>query len=59
MKRFACGAVVPSCAASWERTTDDEILAEVATHAAQAHGITDVSPELVATVRANIVDVPA
>ena len=54
MKRFACGDVVPGCTASWSRATDDEILAEVARHAAEAHGITDVPAELVADVRSKI-----
>jgi predicted small metal-binding protein len=57
MKRFACGDVVPDCDASWVRSDEDEILVEVARHAADVHGITEPSPELVAAVRARIADV--
>lgn len=57
MKRFACGDVVPGCEASWVCSSDDEILAHVAAHAAIAHGLTDVSDELVAAVRSHIASV--
>ncbi|WP_375484538.1 DUF1059 domain-containing protein [uncultured Jatrophihabitans sp.] len=57
MKRFACGDVVPGCEASWVCSEEDEILANVARHAASAHGITHVPPELVTTVRSHIVAV--
>lgn len=58
MKQFSCGAVVPGCDAKFSGETDEEILGEVQTHAAQAHGITDVSPELVEQVKSNIQDAP-
>jgi predicted small metal-binding protein len=54
MKQFTCGDVVPGCEASWERDTDDEILAEVAAHARDVHGIEAVPPELVDQVRSRI-----
>jgi predicted small metal-binding protein len=57
MKRFACGDVVPDCDASWARSSEDEILVEVARHAAEVHGITEPPPELVAAVRARITEV--
>ena len=57
MKRFACGDVVPGCLASWVCSTEDEILADVARHAAAEHGQTEVPPELVATVRSRIMTV--
>jgi predicted small metal-binding protein len=57
MKSFACGDVVPGCAASWVSTTDDEILVLVAQHAATAHGITTVTDELVASITDRIVTV--
>lgn len=56
MKRFACGDIVPDCDAEWVRSSEDEILAEVARHAADVHGIVAVPPELVAAVRARLVD---
>ena len=57
MKTFACGDVVPGCQASWTAESDDEILSEVARHAASDHGMTQVSDDLVASVRARIVAV--
>jgi predicted small metal-binding protein len=54
MKKFQCGDVVPGCEASWVCSTEEEILARVAEHAAASHGIQQVSPELVAAVRQRI-----
>ena len=55
-KRINCGAIVPGC--NWTATapTEDALLKEVAAHALQAHGVTDVTPELVAQVKAAIKD---
>lgn len=58
MKAFACGDVVPGCEARWVCSTDDEILHQVAEHARSAHGLTEVPPELVESVRAAISTVP-
>ncbi|WP_346960797.1 DUF1059 domain-containing protein [uncultured Arthrobacter sp.] len=55
MKSFACGDVVPGCEARWVCSTDDEILVQVGAHAASVHGLTDLSPELVGSVRKAIV----
>jgi predicted small metal-binding protein len=57
MKSFACGDVVPGCDARFVCSTEDEILARVARHAAQTHGLTEVPDALVADVRSNIVSV--
>ena len=57
MKQFACGDVVPGCTAVWQRETEDEILREVAAHAAADHGMTEVPGEVVDAVRAKIVTV--
>ena len=57
MKQFACGDVVPGCDARWVCETDEELLANVAGHAAEVHGITEVTPDLVAQVQARIVTV--
>lgn len=57
MKKFACGDVVPGCEASWVCSTEDDILSNVAAHAAADHGLVEVSADLVAAVRANIVTV--
>ena len=55
MKSFSCGSVVPGCTAHF--TADDEqgILAQVAHHAREDHGMTEVPAELVDQVRAAIV----
>jgi predicted small metal-binding protein len=54
MKRFRCGDVVPGCDAEFTGS-EPEILSAVGVHARDAHGITEVSPELVAQVRAALV----
>ncbi|MFI5495135.1 DUF1059 domain-containing protein [Actinoplanes sp. NPDC051859] len=54
MKSFACGDVVPGCDARFVCGSDDEVLAAVAQHAAQDHGLSAVPAELVGAVRAAI-----
>ena len=54
MKTFACGDVVPGCSHSFTAVDEAGILGQVAAHAAADHGLADVSPELVAAVRAHI-----
>ncbi len=56
MKRFRCGDVVPGCTATFEGT-EDRVLGQVATHAAEVHGMTEVPPELVGRVRSLMVAV--
>lgn len=58
MKRFRCGDVVPGCTAVFEQPTEDAILAQVAGHARDGHGMTEIPAGLVAQVRAHIHDVP-
>ena len=55
MKEFSCGAVVPGCVATFEAETEDELLAQVAQHAKEDHGMNEVPPEVVEQVRANVV----
>ncbi|NEM05827.1 DUF1059 domain-containing protein [Geodermatophilus normandii] len=54
MKSFACGDVVPGCTATFSAGDDAGIFGQVAGHAAADHGLTDVGPDLVATVCAHI-----
>jgi len=54
MKTFACGAVVPGCAATFEGDSEEEILQQVAAHAREEHGMEEVPDELVETVRTKI-----
>jgi predicted small metal-binding protein len=44
--RLACGDVMPGCSARFESTDRDQLMGQVAAHAASAHGITDVTPEI-------------
>ena len=53
-KRFACGAVVPDCPFTAKGETEQELLQQVAAHAAEAHGIKEISPELLAKVKSAI-----
>lgn len=57
MKAFACGDVVPGCEARWVCSSEDEVLREVAAHARSAHGLTVLSNDLVAAVRAAVLTV--
>jgi predicted small metal-binding protein len=54
MKQFACGDVVPGCQARFVCSTEEEILAEVAAHAAADHDLVTIPPELVEQVRGHI-----
>lgn len=57
MKQFACGSVVPGCQAVFKAEDEDGVLRQVAEHAQADHGIGEVSPELVESVRSNIATV--
>ena len=57
MKTFACGDVVPGCTTTFTGPDEDSVLGQVAAHAAAAHGLGTVPPELVAQVRAAMVSV--
>jgi predicted small metal-binding protein len=46
--------VVPGCAFKTEAATEDELIKKVAEHAAQHHGVQQVTPELAAKVKAAI-----
>jgi predicted small metal-binding protein len=56
VKEFSCEAVVPGCSATFEGETEESILQQVAIHAREAHGMTEVAPEVVDQVRAGIPD---
>ena len=53
-RHFACGHVVPDCEFTASAPTEEELLKKVAGHAAQAHGITEITPELASQVMAAI-----
>lgn len=54
MKRFVCADVVPGCGASVTAATDDEVRAWAGAHGARDHGLVELTPALVAQVRAAI-----
>lgn len=53
-KRIACAEIVPDCPFTATAATDEELVQQVAAHAAHDHGITEITPELAAKVRAAI-----
>ena len=55
-KHLLCGDVVDGCKVKFTAENEEEILKQVAAHAARDHGVTEVSPELVAKVRSAIRD---
>jgi predicted small metal-binding protein len=54
MKNFACGDVIPGCSARFSAVDESGIFEQVAGHAAHDHGVTDITPELAAALRARI-----
>ena len=48
---IACGDVMPGCAATFEADSEEELLAQVAPHAAEAHGIAEITPEVLEAVQ--------
>ncbi len=56
MKQFACATVVDGCDGVVTGTTEDEVLAAAAAHAAEAHGMSDVPSEVVSAIRAGITE---
>ena len=55
MFKLACGDVMPGCAARFENTDRGALMSAVAAHAASDHGITDLTPDVVAAVDAKVV----
>jgi predicted small metal-binding protein len=53
-KHIACAEIVPDCTFTASAETEDELLKQVVAHAAHDHGITEVTPELEAKVKAAI-----
>ena len=53
-KQIACSDVVPGCAYTASAETEEDLLKQAAEHAARAHGVEEVTPELAAKVKAAI-----
>ena len=56
MKQLACGDVVPGCDFVARAENEAELLHKVAAHAREVHGIQEVTPDLLARVRAKITE---
>ncbi|MDO9454625.1 DUF1059 domain-containing protein [Nocardioides sp.] len=52
--QLACGDVMPGCAQTFVTDSQDALLGQVAEHAAAAHGITEITPEVLAAVTGKI-----
>jgi len=52
--RIACNDVVSGCGFTASADTEEELIEKVAAHAAHDHGMAEVTPELVAKVKAAI-----
>lgn len=53
-KHIACASIMPDCPFTASAATEEELIRKVAAHAAVAHMITEVTPELAVRVRAAI-----
>ena len=53
-KHIACNDVVEGCAFEASADTDEELVKQVTDHAAKDHGLTQVTPDLAAKVKAAI-----
>jgi predicted small metal-binding protein len=53
-QHIACGDIVPGCTFTASAETAEELVKKVAAHAAEKHGVTEVSPELAAKVQSAI-----
>jgi predicted small metal-binding protein len=51
---LACGDVMPGCSATFEADSEEQLLEQVAPHAAEAHGIAEVTPDVLAAVKGAI-----
>lgn len=55
MFKLACGDVMPGCTATFANADRGALMGAVADHAAADHGITDLTPEVVAAVESKVV----
>jgi len=52
---LSCGDAMPGCSARFEDESRDRILEQVSVHAVRDHGVTEVTPEMLEAIGANIV----
>lgn len=53
--KLACGDAVPGCSARFEEDSRELILEKVVIHAREDHGVSDMSPQMLEAIGANIV----
>jgi predicted small metal-binding protein len=53
-KTIACGDIIPGCKWTASAPTEAALMQKVVAHAAEAHGVKDVTPDLAAKVKAAI-----
>ena len=53
--KLACGDVMPVCAAHFESDDQDQLMHQVAAHAAESHGITEITPDVAQAVEGKII----
>lgn len=51
---LACGDVMPGCDARFSAESEDELLAKVGPHATEAHGVTEITPDVLESVKGAI-----
>lgn len=54
LKRIACADIVPDCTFTATASSEEDLVKQVAAHAAQEHGVTEITPELAAKVKGAI-----
>ncbi|MEO6653818.1 MAG: DUF1059 domain-containing protein [Ilumatobacteraceae bacterium] len=55
-QHLKCGDVVPGCEATFESDTEDGLLQQVAKHAADDHGMTEIDDATLAQVKSKITE---
>jgi predicted small metal-binding protein len=53
-KQMSCADVMPGCPFEATAPTEEDLMKQVVTHAHDAHGVTEVTPELAEKVKAAI-----
>jgi predicted small metal-binding protein len=53
-KHIACSDVVEGCRFAAQAESEGDLVEKVKVHAAEAHGVTEITPELAAKVKAAI-----
>jgi predicted small metal-binding protein len=57
MKEFRCDDVVPGCPYVTREEDEDGLLEQISSHAREEHGMDEVPPEVVDTIRSMITEV--